>query len=89
MPGQHKNATKEARSRAAIAVAEEMSLAYRQNLIGSVQQVLFEESEGEFFTGHAPNYVKVYVEGERLHNEIRPVRVLEVYRDGVLGEVME
>ena len=89
MPGQHNNATKEARSRAAIAVAEEMSLAYRQNLIGSVQQVLFEESEGEFFTGHAPNYVKVYVEGERLHNEIRPVRVLEVYRDGVLGEVME
>ena len=37
MPGQHDNATKEARSRAAIAVAQEMSLAYRQALVGTTQ----------------------------------------------------
>ena len=88
MPGQHNNATKEARSRAAIQVAEEMSLAYRQDLVGSVQEVLFEEADGEFFTGHAPNYVKVYVPGEDLHNQIRSVRVMAVYKDGVLGERM-
>ena len=88
MPGQHNNATKEARSRAAIQVAEEMSLAYRQDLVGSVQEVLFEEADGEFFTGHAPNYVKVYVPGEDLHNQIRSVRVTAVYKDGVLGERM-
>ncbi len=88
MPGQHSNATKEARSRAAIAVGQEMSLAYRQALVGSVQEVLFEEPEGEFFTGHAPNYVKVYVSGEGLHNEIRPVRITGVHADGVLGEVL-
>ena len=86
MPGQLGNATKETRSRAAIAVAEEMSLAYRENLVGSVQEVLFEEPEGEFFTGHAPNYVKVYVRGENLHNRVLPVRVTEVFRDGVLGQ---
>ena len=83
MPGQHNNATKEARSRAAIAVAEEMSNAYRSNLIGSQLEVLFEEKDGDFFTGHAPNYVKVYCEGENLHNEIRTVTVTEVYKDGV------
>jgi len=88
MPGQHNNATKEARSRAAIQVAEEMSLAYRQDLVGSVQEVLFEEADGEYFTGHAPNYVKVYVPGEDLHNQIRSVRVTAVYKDGVLGERM-
>ena len=60
MPGQHDNATKERRSHTAIAVAREMSDAYRQRLIGSVQQVLFEETDGAFFTGHAPNFVKVY-----------------------------
>ena len=87
MPGQLGNATKEARSRAAIKVAEEMSLAYRQDLVGSVQEVLFEEADGEFFTGHAPNYVKVYVPGESLHNEIRTVRICEIYKDGVLGEL--
>ena len=88
MPGQHDNATKEARSRAAIAVAEEMSHAYRNHLIGTQLEVLFEETEGEYFTGHAPNYVKVYVHGKNLHNEIRPVRVTAVYADGVTGEVL-
>jgi len=85
MPGQHNNATKEARSRAAIAVAEEMSKAYRENLMGKKLKVLFEEQDGEYFTGHAPNYVKVYVEGENLHNEIREVTVTGIYKDGVLG----
>lgn len=85
MPGQHDNATKEARSRAAIAVAEEMNRTYRESLIGTTQAVLFEEAEGEFYTGHAPNYVKVYVKGEGLHNEIRPVTITELYRDGLLG----
>jgi len=85
MPGQHNNATKEARSRAAIAVAEEMSRSYRENLIGTKQQVLFEEKDGDFFTGHAPNYVKVYAVGENLHNEIRNVLITEIYKDGVRG----
>ena len=87
MPGQHNNATKEARSRAAIALAEEMSRAYREGFIGRTLEVLFEEREGEFYTGHAPNYIKVYARGENLHNEIRTVTVLEVYRDGVIGRL--
>ena len=87
MPGQHNNATKEARSKAAIAVAEEMSYAYREKLAGTTHAVLFEEAEGEFFTGHAPNYVKVYAKGENLHNEIRNVRLTESYKDGMMGEI--
>ena len=87
MPGQHNNATKEARSRAAIALAEEMSRAYREGFVGRTLEVLFEEREGEFYTGHAPNYIKVYARGEDLHNEIRTVTVLEVYRDGVIGRL--
>ena len=89
MPDQHNNATKEDRSRRAIAVAEEMSIAYRENLRGSVQEVLFEETDGEFFTGHCPNYVKVYARGEGLHNEIRRVRIGELHNEGVLGEITD
>ena len=88
MPGQHNNDTKEARSRGAIAVAEEMSRAYREKLIGTTHAVLFEEAEGEFFTGHAPNYVKVYATGQELHNEIRSVEITEVYKDGVKGRIL-
>ena len=43
MPGQLGNAVKEARSAAAIAVAGEMNKAFREQMIGSVQEVLFEE----------------------------------------------
>ncbi len=86
MPGQHPNEVKEARSRAAIAVAEEMSRRYRESLIGTEQTVLFEEPEKEYFTGHAPNYVKVYIREDGLHNQTKAVRITALFRDGVLGE---
>ena len=89
MPGQHDNATKEARSREAIAVAEEMRLAYCNSLLGSVQEVLFEEADGAYFTGHAPNYVKVYVQAENLHNQVKHVRITGLYADGLIGKIEE
>ena len=89
MPGQHPNAVKSERSRRAIAIAEEMTARYRASLVGTVQQVLFEEPSEGYFTGHAPNYVKVYAEGQDLHNEVRTVRITGVYRDGVLGDILE
>ena len=87
MPNQHNNATKDERSKAAIAVAAKMSETYRKNLVGTAHAVLFEEMEDGFFTGHAPNYVKVYAEGENLHNEIRNVTITGIYKDGVIGRV--
>ena len=87
MPGQHNNATKEARSREAIAVAEEMRKAWLENQRNLVMEVLFEENDGEFCTGHTPNYLKVYAKGENLHNQILSVRLLTPYKDGILGEI--
>ena len=88
MPGQLPNAVKEERSRRAIAVAEQMSREYRESLIGTTQTVLFEDREGEYFTGHTPNYIKVYAQGENLHNEIRQVTITEVFHDGVVGTIL-
>jgi threonylcarbamoyladenosine tRNA methylthiotransferase MtaB len=88
MPGQLPNAVKESRSRAAIAVAAEMKEQYAQSLIGSVQEVLFEETEGDYATGHTPNYLKVYAKGQDLHNQILSVKLLEPYKDGILGEIL-
>jgi len=89
MPGQHNNTTKEDRSRRAMAVAREMSEDYRRNLIGTTQAVLFEEMDGKFYTGHAPNYVKVYAKGEDLHNLVKNVVICDVMNDGVLGKISE
>ena len=87
MPGQHDNATKEARSKAAIAVAEQMSVAFREKMVGSFQSVLFEEEEKGYFIGHTGNYMKVYAKGENLHNEVKTVRITGLYQDGLLGEI--
>jgi threonylcarbamoyladenosine tRNA methylthiotransferase MtaB len=86
MPGQHDNATKERRSREAIAVAAQMSRTFRENLIGTTQEVLFEEEAEGYFSGHAPNYMKIYAKGENLHNEVKHVRITAPYKDGLLGE---
>jgi threonylcarbamoyladenosine tRNA methylthiotransferase MtaB len=87
MPGQHNNATKEDRSKRAIAIAEEMNLAYRKALVGTVQEVLFEEAVDGFDTGHTPNYMKVYVPATGRHNEVVSVKITEIYADGLLGIV--
>ena len=88
MPGQHNNATKEERSRRAIAVAEKMRRAHMESLQGTVQEVLFEEQSGAYYTGHTRNYMKVYVQGEDLHNCIRSVQLTEPYGDGMLGQCL-
>ena len=86
MPGQLSNAVKEQRSQAAIAVAEEMNLAYRQALVGSTVQVLFEEPEKDLFVGHTDTYVKVYMPGKNLHNRLLPVKITGLFQDGLLSE---
>jgi len=89
MPGQHGNAVKEERSRRAISIAEEMNRRYREGMVGSVQQVLFEMEENGLWSGHTPNYVKVYAQGENLHNRILPVAVEGLLADGVTGKVLD
>ena len=89
MPGQLGNAVKEARSRAAIAVAGEMNRAYREDMIGSVQEVLFEDRHLALYAGHTPNYMKVYAAGEALHNQLRQVTITGLYEDGLFGVVKE
>ncbi len=88
MPQQHDNATKERRSREAIALAEQMRRAYEAAMVGTVHEVLFEEAQGACFTGHARNYVRVYAPGRELHNQIRQVKITGVCKDGVLGEIL-
>ena len=88
MPGQLGNAIKEARSREAIAVAAEMKNDFCRSLQGSCQEVLFEEASGEYYTGYTPNYMKVYVKAQDLHNQILTVQLQEPFKDGMLGIIL-
>ena len=66
-----------------------MTQRYRASMVGSVQEILFEEPSEGYFTGHAPNYVRVYAEGTGQHNQLAAVKITDVFRDGVLGEIVK
>ncbi len=40
------------------------------------------------WTGHAPNYIRVYAPGTELHNQVLPVKITGLYEDGLLGETV-
>lgn len=89
MAGQHGNRTKQDRAARAGVVAEHMTHRYLHALVGSTQQVLFEEDVDGYATGHAPNAVRVYLPQTGLHNEIRAVRITALFRDGLLAELAD
>ena len=62
-----------------------MHTTYLQAMIGTRQEVLFEEIQEGLFTGHAPNYMKIYVKGKDLHNKIRTVIVEKIHKDGLFA----
>ena len=88
MPNQVPKAVKAERAARASSVAEELRRQYDTALIGSVQEVLFEQTEDGFFTGHAKNYVKVYARGDGLHNVVKQVRITALRNDGIEGELL-
>lgn len=89
MAEQLPNAVKEQRSARAIAAAQELTKQYQSAMIGTVQEVLFEETAGEFYTGHAKNSVRVFALGQALQNQVRRVRITGLCADGVLGTLLK
>lgn len=55
-----------------------------------VRTVLFEEMEEGLLTGYSENYIKVYAAGgEARLNSFQKVRLLEEYKDGMKGELID
>ena len=79
---------REERARRAGEAAAEMRREYLEACVGDVYPVLFEEARanGNYF-GHAPNYAEVFVSGEDLHNQIRPVRITGTDGMVLFGEI--
>jgi threonylcarbamoyladenosine tRNA methylthiotransferase MtaB len=56
---------------------------YISERIGSLQQVIFEDFDGEYTGGYTAGYIKVYVEGE--HTGEAKVQLKSLFRDGALA----
>ena len=80
---------KEDRARQVSSVAAAMRRSYLEGCVGQVYPVLFEQPRDGKFSGHAPNYMEVLVEGEGLHNVVRRVRITGTGGEALLGELLE
>ena len=81
---------REERARRAAQVAAKMHRAYLDGCVGKTYGVLFEQARGALYTGHAPNYMGVAVEGgEELHNRVLNVTITRTDGETLFGEIKE
>ena len=87
---QNHKSVKEDRARRATAIAAAMHETYLNDCVGAVYPVLFEQEKGEWFAGHAPNYMEVMVKGgAELHNQVKSVRITHTDGQALYGEIVE
>jgi threonylcarbamoyladenosine tRNA methylthiotransferase MtaB len=81
--------TKKARARKLLDLSTRKKRAFYENHIGDTVNVLFEDGEHGYWTGHTGNYMKVQVSGtQALHNQILPVRLTETRGDTLFGKLL-
>jgi threonylcarbamoyladenosine tRNA methylthiotransferase MtaB len=88
LPDQVSDRVKRGRSQRMLRLAEESAHKFRQRFLGSTRPVLFEQRSNGLWSGLTANYIRVYTRSaEDLANKLLPVRLVELYKDGVWGEV--
>lgn len=89
MEGQVEKSVKAARAKKLIALGNELEEQYLAAFVGAVQEVLFEECEGEFVYGHTDTYARVGVRGgEELIGGLRAVEVQSVKNGCLYGALL-
>lgn len=86
MPDQLPKAIKEQRAKELIALGEETAAAYAASLLGSQQEVLFEEERAGGAEGYTPQYMRVWAKGARA-GDILAVRLTHYENDLFTGEI--
>lgn len=80
---------KKKRSQQMLALAEESLQGFNRQFLGRTLPVLWEQQAGGTWSGLTGNYIKVYTKSrEELTNRLLPVKLVELCRDGVWGEVV-
>ena len=88
MKGQVKSEVKNERIGRLMAAGDQASEEFFGKCKGQKRIVLFEEWDGDMITGYTDNYVKVYARGTDADlNCFREVKLLEIYKDGMKGEI--
>jgi len=87
LPDQVSDKVKKERSQKMLKLAEESTRNFNQQFLGRIMPVLWEKQAGGIWSGLTGNYIKVYTRsGQDLTNKLLPVKLVEVYKDGMQGD---
>ena len=71
-------------------IRDKMKLDFLAKERGMIHEVLFEQTKNGYYTGHTRNFIKVYVQSDKItDNTLAMVRIGEPYLDGVIGNVVQ
>lgn len=88
-PNQVPPAEIDRRKQILLRASEQIAFDLRQRYIGRTLEVLLEDQEGDYFTGHSANFLRILVPAMgRSSNELIKVRCTENRPDGLLAEVL-
>lgn len=88
MPEQVQAGLKKKRSDEMLALAESGTQHFQRSYIGRTLTALYEQISDGLCSGVTGNYIKVYTEnGKDLTNQLLSTRLIEIYRDGMWGEL--
>jgi threonylcarbamoyladenosine tRNA methylthiotransferase MtaB len=88
LPGQVSDRVKKLRSHIMLELAEDSARFFHRRFLGRTMPVLFEQRSGGVWSGLTANYIKVYTKAsDDLTNKLLPVRLRELYKDGVWGNI--
>ena len=88
MPDKVSPQVKKERSQKMLTLSEESAQNFRKQYLGKTMPVLWEKKSNGVWSGYTNNYIKVYTRSnEDLTNKLLPVKLVEIYGDGVRGEV--
>jgi len=86
MPQPVADGVKKRRTERMLSLAKESAWNFSQQFQGQVMLVLWEKKSDDIWSGLTDNYIKVYTRSsDDLTNELLPVKLGEVYGDGVWG----
>ena len=82
--------TKKQRMDKYLVLAEECIRNFSRKFLGSTMPVLLEQKDKGLWSGLTDNYIRVFVDNEEdLTNRIVPVKMVEVWGEGMRGELIE
>ena len=84
-PEQVPGKEKDRRSRALISLTKKLKEEYMKKFIGRELEVLIEQQEGQYASGHTSNYLKVLIEGQAVKNQTKKVYIEKAEEDFLIG----